>query len=617
MRRMLVRLGFAASLLACGRIAAHSESGIVVTQSIVRGDAGRRIDRYLDAAQAFGFSGAVLVADRDGIVLRKGYGPADVTRRVAPSMIFDMGSMAKQFTAAAILLLESEGKLATTDTLSRFFADAPADKAGITLHQMMTHTSGLISDLADDYDQISRDSAVRVVLNSPLVAPPGKQFSYSNAAFSMLAVIVEQVTGRPYESFIRERIYLPAGMRHTGYRIPNLDSSLVARSYTPPVDHGTPAQRLARAGGPGWNLMGNGGVLTSVDDIYGYEQALRRGRPISAKIQAKQFAEQFRRSPSLAHGYDWGIEPAEDGGIFFSRAGDGPATGISADYRRYPRDSSVFVLLANNRHHGASTRRFVMPNLRRLYVGAVTIEPPIVRGAAPSELAQLEGYYRVDSASYFQLQRYGDHLAVSAVGQRAVDVTVFNRDSNSIRNRERVNQRAVNLVKALATQDSDATRAIFGAEANVLLLLRHWREAEARFGPFACVEILGTDRLDRGVFLSTVQLRFRDTTRTVRWAWSGARAVINSEDWYLSRTFGFGADSPVDAGAWSPYWWLSGRGSVVTYDLLTNQTLVARVVRGAGGNVEQLVFALPQREISAMRVEAARRPHTPAAYCSN
>ena len=126
-------------------------------------EAGRRMDQYLEAAQRFGFSGAVLVADPRGIVLRRGYGPADARRRISPDMMFDMGSITKQFTAAAILLLEEEGRLATTDPLSRFFPEAPVDKRDITLHQLLTHTSGLISDFADDYAQMSRDAAVNAI----------------------------------------------------------------------------------------------------------------------------------------------------------------------------------------------------------------------------------------------------------------------------------------------------------------------------------------------------------------------------------------------------------------------------------------------------------------------
>jgi CubicO group peptidase (beta-lactamase class C family) len=578
----------------------------------VRGEAGRRMDRYLEAAQHFGFSGAVLVADREGIVLRKGYGPADATRRVSPDMLFDMGSITKQFTAAGILLLESEGRLATGDSLAKFFPNAPEDKRGITLHQMLTHTSGIISDFADDYAQVSRDSAVRAILSSPLQAPPGREFRYSNAAFSMLAMIIEQLSGRTYNQFMDERVFRPAGMRHTGYAIAKLDSALVAHSYTPPVDHGTPAQRLQRAGGPGWNLKGNGGLLTSVDDLYRYDRALEAGRPISKAIQAKQFAEQFRRSATLAHGYDWWIESTEEGGIQYNRAGDGPPTGVSGEYRKYPRDSTVFILLANNRHHGGSTRRYVMPNLRRLFLGTLTIEPPLVRGAAAAELAAVTGTYAVDSTSYFRVERSGDHLALSATGQPAVNVMVFNRDSNSIRGRARLNERATDLVRALATGDSASLRTAFGPQAGIGKILEWWRDLATRLGGFQGARVLGTGRLDRGMFTSTVRACFRDSTKTLRWAWSGNVPVQSSEDVYLPGAFEFGAESPVEAAEWSPYWWILGMDSLATYDMAYNAALSATIVRQSDGQASELVFKVPNGDVRARRITgSAERPGSP------
>jgi CubicO group peptidase (beta-lactamase class C family) len=569
---------------------------------IVRDEPARRMDRYLEAAQSFGFSGAILVADRRGIVLRKGYGRADARRRIRPAMLFDMGSITKQFTAAGILLLESERKLATTDTLGRFFPDAPADKRGITLHQLLTHTSGVIEDFADDYTQVSRDSAVHAILSRPLQSPPGKEFHYSNAGFSLLAIIIERVTGRSYDRFMDERIYRPIGMHHTGYAISRLDSTLVASTYTPPVDHGTPAQRLHRAGGPGWNLRGNGGVLTTVDDLYRYDRALDAGRPISRAIQSKQFAEQLRRSPRLANGYDWWIETSPDDSIYYDRAGDGPSTGVSGEYRRNPRDSTVFILLANNRHHGGSTRRYVMPHLRSLFLGSATFDLPAVRGAGTGPLEAIAGTYRVDSLSSFTLTREGDHLALGAVGQTAVNVMVFNRDSTSLQNRERLNQRAMTLVQALAAGDTVALRAAFTPEADLERPLAWWRGMVGRLGAFQGAQVLGTDRLDRGAFMSTVRLSFRDSTRTVRWAWSGSVPTQSSEDTYLPGAFEFGAESPVEAAAWSPYWWLAGGDSLVTYDLASNRTLHAGIVRGADGAPRELVFHVPTGDVHAVRI---------------
>ena len=599
MRNVAVILTLFAVSLSCAPLKSTA-APVVIDQPVIRGEAGERIHRYLEGIQHFGFSGAVLVANPRGVILRNGYGPAGAGRRISAEMVFDMGSMTKQFTAAAILMLEAEGRLSTGDSLTRFFPALPADKRGITLHHLLTHTSGIIEDFAGDYDQVSRDSAVRAIFNAPLLAPPGREFNYSNAGFSLLAMIIEQLSGEDYSRFMRERIYAPIGMRHTGYVIPELDSALVAHTFTPPVDHGTPAERLARAGGPGWNLKGNGGVLTTVDDLYRYELALAQGRPITRAIQAKQFAEQFRRSPILAHGYDWWIEAAGDDGVQFNRGSDGPGTGVSGEYRRYPRDSSVFILLANNRHHGWSTRRYVMPALRRLYRGDSIAVPAVRSGGA--ELDAIVGTYAVDSSAHFLVTRVDDHLALTAIGQRAVNVMIFNRDSTSIRSRDRLNLRALTLVRALAADDTAGLRSIFGAGSDLAPHRAWWRTMVSRHGPFECVTPLGTDRLDRGVFMSTVRLRFRNGARTIRWAWTGAVPTVSSEDAALPGVFSFGAESPVEAGAWSPYWWVQGRDSLVTYDMLFAQALTGSVLRGDRGVPNELVFHVPGARVRARRV---------------
>ena len=169
-------------------------------QTPVHGPKAARIHEYLTRATAFGFSGSVLVA-RDGeIVLHAGYGKADRDAGVpvTPETVFDIGSITKQFTAAAILALEEEGKLRVEDPISRFFDEVPADKRAITVHLLLTHSSGLRGGFGGDYQRMPRDSLVRLVLDSELLWAPGTRFRYSNEGYSLLGAIVEQLSGRSY-----------------------------------------------------------------------------------------------------------------------------------------------------------------------------------------------------------------------------------------------------------------------------------------------------------------------------------------------------------------------------------------------------------------------------------
>jgi hypothetical protein len=412
------------------------------------------------------------------------------------------------------------------------------------------------------------------------------------------------VTGTPYEHFVVERVLRPSGMRSTGYYLEGLDTSRVAHTYTPPVDRGDPATRLAHAvgEGPSWDLMGNGGMLTTVDDIYAYELALRRGRPISGAIQAKQFGEQFRRSATLAHGSDWWIEPAEDGGIQYNRAGDGPPTGVQAEYRRYPKDSTVFIFLGNTRHHGWSSRRYVMPRLRRTYIGT-PIEPPIVTPLRPGEGGRFRGTYMLDSASYISVDTSRGRLVLSAVGQRAANVLIASRDSANVAQRAIADERAAAFFKALATNDSAATVTTFGSAARAGRLVDAWRGAEADLGRLKCFRVLGTDLLDRGTLLTTVRLGFADSAKTVRFSWAGNVATASSEDFGLLNYLGFAPVSPVDGAVWSPYWYLRG-DTLLTYDLASGSELKATVEPSTP--VAALTFLVPSGAVRATRGAPAR-----------
>ncbi|MFN2514071.1 MAG: serine hydrolase domain-containing protein, partial [Pyrinomonadaceae bacterium] len=136
---------------------------------------------------------------KDGqVILSKGYGLANRERKipVTPDTIFDIGSLVKQFTAAAILKLEMKGKLRITDPISKYFKNVPPDKATMTLHHLLTHTAGFPDAIGDDYEVISRDEYIKRALNTMLLSAPGEKYKYSNVDYSLLGAIVEMRSGQ-------------------------------------------------------------------------------------------------------------------------------------------------------------------------------------------------------------------------------------------------------------------------------------------------------------------------------------------------------------------------------------------------------------------------------------
>jgi CubicO group peptidase (beta-lactamase class C family) len=235
----------------------------------VRRELAAKLDAYLSGLTAKGFSGVVFVAHDGKTSFAKGYGLADRQRKVPfdTNAVFDIGSITKQFTAAAVLKLEMQGKLCVTDPITRFFHNVPEDKKRITLHQLLTHSAGFTDALGDDDEPVTRDEFVAQALASKLQSAPGKSYRYSNVGYSLLGAIIESVTGQAYEKCLHDDLFDPAGMMRTGYVIPKWGRDELAHGYQRGKDWGTPRDHPWAADGPYWHLRANGGLLSTVRDL--------------------------------------------------------------------------------------------------------------------------------------------------------------------------------------------------------------------------------------------------------------------------------------------------------------------------------------------------------------
>jgi CubicO group peptidase (beta-lactamase class C family) len=323
---------------------------------VVQGELGKNLDRHMTKLADDGFCGALLVA-RDGqIVISKGYGYAWIKNKVpfTPETVFDIGSITKQFTAAAIMRLEMDGKLSTDDKLSKYFDDVPSDKREITLHHLLTHSSGLVGELGDDYEVASREEVVRNMLAMKVSAPPGERFYYSNGGYSLLGAVVEIASGQPYETYLREQLWLPAGMRHTGYRLPDWPKAVVARGVLVyGLDWGTPIDKPWADDGPYWNLRANGGILSTTSDMYRWHQALLGEKILSSDAKAKMFTGYIAepRSSRRPYGYGWFISTTPRGTELIEHGGSN--TIFFADYQRFVDEDTVIILASSDSRHPA------------------------------------------------------------------------------------------------------------------------------------------------------------------------------------------------------------------------------------------------------------------------
>ena len=295
----------------------------------------KKLDDYiLTTAGEAGFSGAVLVVKGGEVILHNGYGLADREKNipVKKDTVFDIGSITKRFTRAAILKLEEQGKVKRSDTLTTFFDDVPEDKAEITIEQVLEHTAGFheYHDTKGDFEEMDREKALKTILSQKLRFKPGDREAYSNSGYGLLAVIIEFVSGQSYPSFLNKYLFKPAGMNRTGfYRDPLWEEDEVAVGYE--------GRTIGKKNSPyywphmTWALVGGGGMVSSVGELYKWIQALQTNKVLSDKAKEKMYGPQ-------------GSPMAYAGGNDF---------GFSAVVFEYPNEKN-YIFVATNSHGNMS-----------------------------------------------------------------------------------------------------------------------------------------------------------------------------------------------------------------------------------------------------------------------
>jgi CubicO group peptidase (beta-lactamase class C family) len=311
-------------------------------------DVAGSIEKFFQKAESFGYSGNVLIAQKGKIILKKGYGWQDREKKVKESAetFFDIGSITKQFTAAAILKLESEGKLSVSDNLLKFFPDAPEDKKNISIHQLLTHSAGFPGAIGDDYDLITADEFMKLAFKTKLLFAPGSQYEYSNVGYSILGIIIEKLSGKDYETYLHDQLFVPAGMMHTGYLLPKFKNEQLAVAYRDDERWGTMLEHPWAADGPGWHLKANGGILSTLDDMHKWYLALRNKTILPATEVSRLFVPYIKETGGETfYGYGWVIEPLEKGDTLIWHNG---GNGAFNTYMGFDLKNDLVIIVSSN-----------------------------------------------------------------------------------------------------------------------------------------------------------------------------------------------------------------------------------------------------------------------------
>jgi D-alanyl-D-alanine carboxypeptidase len=314
-----------------------------------------QVDKYLKSQmQQHRIPGLTLKIIRDGKVIKTAaYGLANVELNVParPETVFEIGSITKQFTAAAILMLAQDGKLSVDDKISKHLKDTPEAWANVTIRHLLTHTSGIKSYTGLNGFQIWRhltqEQFIQVIGKEPMEFQPGDSWKYCNTGFNLLGYIIENVSGKSYWDFMRERVFQPLGMQATTRRLYSLIIPNRASGYEQTnqvwMNRDTDLTEVFSAGA----------IASTAGDLAKWSVALDGDRLLNAASKAQIWTPvKLNDGKTRKYGFGWNVDALEG----HKNIGHGGSTsGFSASIQRFPDDHLAIIILTNTDEEIATT----------------------------------------------------------------------------------------------------------------------------------------------------------------------------------------------------------------------------------------------------------------------
>jgi CubicO group peptidase (beta-lactamase class C family) len=479
---------------------------------------------YLTRLEKLGFAGVVLVEKDGKPVLSEGYGLSDREHKVKWSSrsISDIGSITKQFTAAAILLLEKQGKLSVTDPLSKHFSDVPDDKRSITLHQLLTHSSGIVDlegEHTGDYDPIERDDFVRRIFAQPLESAPGEQYAYSNANYSILGAIIEKITGQSYEAFVHEHLFLAHGMKETGYLLPKWDAKRVAVGYGHDGPWGRGIDKPMAKDGPYWVLRANGGIFSTPEDMLRWADALLGGFALPPGSIRRLWTPYVAEGGPSSYGYGWSIQTAANGDTLIGH--DGGNGYYGASLLIVPRRHIAMFMMTNVSEDLPLWSGIMESVAARMLTGEALPVIPDVIAVPASRLNEAAGTFRFDSDNTINVATDGNGLQLTPQGRDAFAMTVSTRDVNLDRCRD-LSARIERIVSGITSGDFKRIYEAYEHRASMETIKSHWddsmRDWTDKHGKLKGFDVIGTAML-REREMTLVRFNFENGHEDRAYVW--------------------------------------------------------------------------------------------------
>jgi D-alanyl-D-alanine carboxypeptidase len=329
---------------------------LIVLCSLATAIADQVDDLVRDQMSRHPIPGLALEIIRDGKPVKiAAYGLADLEWKspLTPETVFEIGSITKQFTASAIMLLAQEGKLSVDDKLSRHLKDTPEIWTNITLRHLLTHTSGIKNYTELDGFELSRHLTqaqfTRKIGAVPLDFPPGEKWSYCNSGFNLLGFVIENVSGQDYWQFMQQRIFGPLGMTNTTNRDPRRIIPSRAKGYETDA-----AGHFINRDSDLTDVFSAGAIVSTVGDLAKWNAALDAGQLLTPATEAAMWTPiRLNNGSTHDYGFGWYLSPLE-GRRNIGHSGS--TSGFSASFQRFPDDRLTVIVLTNSNEQGIGTK---------------------------------------------------------------------------------------------------------------------------------------------------------------------------------------------------------------------------------------------------------------------
>ncbi len=332
------------------------------------------------------FAGAAIAVIKENkIVKAQGYGLANVELNVPVSKetVFEIGSVSKQITAAAVMLLVEEGKINLDEKISKYLPTAPEAWKNVTVRNLLTHTSGIKSYTGlsgfELTKHLKRDEFIKAIGAFQLEFEPGTRWNYSNSGYNLLGFIIESVTGKSYWDFVQTRIFNPLGMNRTANRDPQFivpnradgyewqDGKLVGRDYD-----------LT-------DVFSAGAIVSTVMDLAKWDTALRGDAFLKRTSKTQIWTPVvFNNGKPYPYGFGWNVTEFR-GHRLFSHGGQ--TAGFAANISRYVDDNLTVIVLTNSGEQGLGSA--IARGIAKIYLPAISLRAMKEQTGADAKLTSL------------------------------------------------------------------------------------------------------------------------------------------------------------------------------------------------------------------------------------